>query len=202
VSRVFPSELPGQRWLLRQLGRFRQSLESLIGRLRGDLAQTVGRAVGDAVREAVQQIGGELRPPPVYRPPSYSSHWDRPERSRDPWGDDDSEDSWRTPDDEYEPPRRYDDEPAARDVEPAARNDALTTGSRWSTALRNGLAAGSWWLARMKKYPVAGAAVVAVATALGSYFAGPTLIASVAGVTLGLFSLADGLAAAAHALNG
>jgi hypothetical protein len=177
----------------------------LIGRLRGELATTVGRAVGDAVREALHQIGGsridERSASPVYRS-SPSSHWDRPERSTDSWGDDDNEDGWRTPEDEYEPPSRY-DEPAPRHIEPARPDDApATTESRWSAAVKNGLRAGSWWLGRMTKYPVAGAALTAVVAAVGTYLAGPGVVTGLAGVSLGLFSLADGLAAAAHALNG
>jgi hypothetical protein len=205
VTHVFPSRLPGQRWLLRQLSRFRQSLESLIARLRGDLAQSVGRAVGEAVREALQLLGdGRIddRSSPVYRPPpSHSSSWDRWDRSTDAWGDD-GEERWRTPDDEFDSPTRY-SEPVTRDMEPEPNDDIpAPTGSRWSLALRNGLRAGSWWLSRMTNYPVAGAALTAIVAAVGSYYAGPALITGAAGVCLGLFSLADAVSMAAAALNG
>jgi hypothetical protein len=207
VTTVFPSGVPGQRWLLRQLGRFRQTLEALIGRLRGELATTVGRAVGEAVREAFQQLGahvGERPTAPVYRPsPSRSSNWDRSDwgRSSDAWGDED-DDSWQTRDDEFDSPGRYDD-PVARHGEPEPHDDSpAPTGSRWSVALKNGLRAGSWWLSRMTNYPVAGAALAAVVASLGTYFAGPALVSGAAGVCLGLFSLADGLSTAANALNG
>ncbi len=215
MTHVFSSEAPGSRWVLRQLSRFRQSLESLIARLRGELATTVGRTVGEAVREAFHQIGGGLgvdRPiSPAYRPPPpRQSNWERSSRDRSEdawgehagaWGDDSGEERWGMPEDDFEPPGRY-DEAASRHAEPAADLDTPTpAGNRWSLAVKNGLRAGSWWLARMTKYPVAGAALTAIVAALGSYFADPALLTGVAGVCLGLFGLADGIAAAAAALN-
>jgi hypothetical protein len=164
-----PSILSPPAWLLRQVGRLRNSLSQLIDRFRSDLASTIGRVVADAVKQAVEELTGNTSSP-VPRPVERfddNRRWDN-----DPWADDDF--------DEVE-----DDLPEPVQTKPT---------NRLSSALKVGARAAAWWFGRASRWPVVGSVAVALVVAGGTLLTGASeVVGALVGLVDGITTAASAL---------
>jgi hypothetical protein len=205
-----PRPLP--RWLGQQTERFRSTLTELVGRLREDLTRTLAVVIGEAVREGLRVLSGgkERTPGPTQQPgrrwgdegpasPWRSNtgarNWDDESR---PWGTDRPHDH---EDDAADRSSWLDDEEADEPIaDPPVPAPEEAPASRWRQAVTLGGRAAAWWLGRSSRRPLLGAAVIALVASLGTVFLGPSLVAGMTGVGLGLMTLLDGLASTSQAL--